>query len=215
MCPPTRVSACNGGKLCLLFLIKRGPNNPGVWRKWLERSTQEHYSIKVHAKIPNEVYDPLFKANLIEAVPTQWGDVSLVQVPMLMTFFVLYHVPDTLYCWALKFGDEWMGTALMNDLTSYASFIQAHLALLREGLKDPLNRVFVLLSEACLPLVSFEEAREELGMGGGKWEDDASLFHMHDPKQQKAQREYLKEFLAKKNVELETEEREVLEMLRY
>ncbi len=63
--------------------------------------------------------------------------------------------------------------------------------------------------------MSFEEAREELGMGGGKWEDDASLFDMHDPKQQKAQREYLKEFLAKKNVELETEEREVLEMLRY
>jgi len=108
-----------------------------------------------------------------------------------------------------------MGTALMNDLASYAFFIQAHLALLREGLKDPLNRVFVLLSEACLPLVSFEEAREELGMGGGKWEDDASLFDMHDPKQQKAQREYLKEFLAKENVELGAEEREVLEMLRY
>jgi hypothetical protein len=209
------VSACNGGKLCLLFLIKRGPNNPGVWRKWLETSTQEHYSIKVHAKIPNEVYDPLFKANLIEAVPTQWGDVSLVQVLMLMTFFDLYHVPDTLYCCALKIGDEWMGTALMNDLTSYASFIQAHLALLREGLKDPLNRVFVLLSEACLPLVSFEEAREELGMGGDKWEDDASLFDMHDPKQQKAQREYLKEFLAMENVELGADDREVLEMLRY
>jgi hypothetical protein len=84
------VSACNGGKLCLLFLIKRGPNNPGVWRKWLETSTQEHYSIKVHAKIPNEVYDPLFKTNLIEAVPTQWGDVSLVQVLMPMTFFVFF-----------------------------------------------------------------------------------------------------------------------------
>ena len=124
-------------------------------------------------------------------------------------------MPDTLYCWALKFGDEWMGTALMNDVTSYAFLIQAHLALLREGLKDPLNRVFVLLSEACLPLVSFEEAREELGMGGGKWEDDASLFDMHDPKQQKAQREYLKEFLAKENVELGADEREVLEMLRY
>ncbi len=24
------------GKLALLFLIKEGPNNPGVWRRWLQ-----------------------------------------------------------------------------------------------------------------------------------------------------------------------------------
>jgi hypothetical protein len=81
------------GKLALLFMVKRGPNNPGIWRRWLSRAPTERYSILVHAKLG--VVDPLFRDRCIPTVPTEWGTVSLVE---------------------------------------------AHLALLRAGLKDPDNR---------------------------------------------------------------------------
>ena len=56
-----------------------------------------------------------------------------------------------------------------------------------------IRRMFVLLSDSCLPIVSFDEAREEL-MGGnsdGMWDNDESVFDMHQEAQQKAQRKYL------------------------
>lgn len=58
-------------------------------------------------------------------------------------------------------------------------------------------RVFILLSDACLPLMSYDEAREEL-MGGncdGKWEDDESIFDTHLEAEQRAQRTYFRNSL--------------------
>ena len=54
--------------------------------------------------------------------------------------------------------------------------------------------MFILLSDACLPIVSFKEAQQEL-LGEGDWNDDESIFDMHDDKQHKAQRQYLQDFL--------------------
>ena len=78
-------------------MVKSGPNNPGIWRRWLKNASPDLYSIHVHAKFANPVRDPLFgpEQRIQDVVPTEWGTVSLVQ---------------------------------------------AHLALLKEGLKDPENR---------------------------------------------------------------------------
>lgn len=93
---PPRTQRRGGGKLALLFMVTSGPNNPGIWRRWLTGASPDRYSFHVHAKFPNLVIDPLFGPGRIkDVVPTEWGTVSLVQ---------------------------------------------AHLALLREGLKDPENR---------------------------------------------------------------------------
>jgi hypothetical protein len=59
-------------------------------------------------------------------------------------------------------------------------------------------RFFVLLSDACLPVVSFQKVCEELGMGEDnktRWEDDKSFFDQHEPQQQRHQGEYLRERL--------------------
>ena len=75
-CP---IEGAGVGKIALLFMIKKGPNNSGMWRRWLHGVPGSEYSITVHAKEAQNVYAPLFKDNLITAVPTEWGDVSLVE----------------------------------------------------------------------------------------------------------------------------------------
>ena len=61
--------------------------------------------------------------------------------------------------------------------------------------------MFLLLSDACLPIVSFKKALQEL-LGEGDWNDDGSIFDMHDDKQHKAQRQYLQDFLKREREEV-------------
>ena len=56
-------SSAQDGKLALLFLIKEGPNNPGVWRRWLQDAPADRYSITVHAKHTDLVHAEQFKRN--------------------------------------------------------------------------------------------------------------------------------------------------------
>eukprot|EP00802_Teleaulax_amphioxeia_P008714 Tamp_08723.p1 GENE.Tamp_08723~~Tamp_08723.p1 ORF type:complete len:665 (-),score=164.39 Tamp_08723:203-2197(-) len=128
-------SSAQDGKLALLFLIKEGPNNPGVWRRWLQDAPADRYSITVHAKHTDLVHAEQFKRN-------------------------------------------WM---------------------------------FVLLSDACLPIVSFETARSELMEAGGEWSNDKSCFHLHADKQQRDQRRYFKRFVdAQDEADADSEEVQLL-----
>ena len=91
------------------------------------------------------------------------------------------------------------------------SLVEAHLELLRKALQDPQNRMFILLSDACLPIVSFETARSELMQAGGEWVHDKSYFHTHADKQQRDQRRYFQRFVAAhREAQADSEEEEVL-----
>lgn len=57
-------------------------------------------------------------------------------------------------------------------------------------------RLFVLLSDACLPIVSFDEAVRELMGDDRDWKDDKSLFDMHEKEQHRDQHKYLRQYLA-------------------
>ena len=76
---PSCASACCDRHVAnAKWQIKEGPNNPGVWRRWLHAASTD-FSVWVHAKSTKDVHDPLFKDNLIGSVPTEWGTVSLVE----------------------------------------------------------------------------------------------------------------------------------------
>jgi hypothetical protein len=91
------------------------------------------------------------------------------------------------------------------------SLVEAHLELLRKSLQDPQNRMFVLLSDACLPIVSFEKARCELMQAGGEWVHDKSYFHTHADKQQRDQRRYFQRFVdAHREAQADSEEEVLL-----
>ena len=53
--------------------------NPDVWAAWLQDVPKERWNIYVHAKEPDSVKHPLFESNLVRAVKTKWGTVSLVK----------------------------------------------------------------------------------------------------------------------------------------
>jgi len=72
-------------------------------------------------------------------------------------------------------------------------------------------RLFVLLSDACLPIVSFDEAAREL-MRDGDWKDDFSLFDMHEKAQHRDQHKYLRDYLA--GVSLTEQNRAEVELLQ-
>ncbi|EKX51484.1 hypothetical protein GUITHDRAFT_134409 [Guillardia theta CCMP2712] len=89
-----------------------------------------------------------------------------------------------------KFEDEVKHPLFKNNLIQgiktkwgTVSLVQAHLLLLNKALKKERNRWFILLSDSCLPLVSFEVLLKTLRKG-----HHHSCFDLHSVKAQKEQR---------------------------
>ena len=98
-----------GGKLALMFLVKEGPNSPGMWRQWLKDVPRERYTIQVHAKHEHLCCDPDFKANLIQSVPTEWGTTSLVDAHIALLRAALQDPGNRFPAWRKCAALSWCG----------------------------------------------------------------------------------------------------------
>ena len=56
-----------------------GSEEPRRLAAWLQDVPKERWNIYVHAREPDSVKHPLFERNLVRAVKTKWGTVSLVK----------------------------------------------------------------------------------------------------------------------------------------
>mmetsp|Transcript_38881 Transcript_38881/g.122521 ORF Transcript_38881/g.122521 Transcript_38881/m.122521 type:complete len:274 (+) Transcript_38881:284-1105(+) len=146
------VSPARDHSIALLFLTYGEVNNPEAWAQWLRKEEADKFSVYVHAKEANKVQHDLFRRNLVKAVDTAWGRVSLVR---------------------------------------------AHLVMLREALKESKNEWFVLLSNSCLPMVSFETLFDYLNAHKGK-----SFFDLHKVESQRFQRENFRRVLEEKKANM-------------
>jgi hypothetical protein len=69
----------HGPSVALMFLTVGEVKNPQVWEEWLRDAPQASWNVYVHAKEQDNVKHPLFADNLVRAVKTKWGTVSLVK----------------------------------------------------------------------------------------------------------------------------------------
>mmetsp|Transcript_38879 Transcript_38879/g.122517 ORF Transcript_38879/g.122517 Transcript_38879/m.122517 type:complete len:115 (+) Transcript_38879:284-628(+) len=78
------VSPARDHSIALLFLTYGEVNNPEAWAQWLRKEEADKFSVYVHAKEANKVQHDLFRRNLVKAVDTAWGRVSLVRAHLVM-----------------------------------------------------------------------------------------------------------------------------------
>eukprot|EP00960_Hanusia_phi_P060439 764506-Hanusia_phi.AAC.2 len=70
--------------IAFLFLTMGEVKNPLAWEAWFQKAPRDVFDVHVHAKFEDDVRHPLFKNNLIPAIKTKWGTISLVQAHLLL-----------------------------------------------------------------------------------------------------------------------------------
>ena len=138
--------------VALLFATEADVRNGAVWEQWLRGAPPKSYTIYVHAQHPARVITPLFKDSLVN---------EHVFVP------------------AVPLGGEpaagGTGVDMHGALTSKSSAPMEHnrgdgrpadagaqkpmdsiMVLLKEALKEPSNKWFMVLDDGCLPMVDFD-----------------------------------------------------------
>lgn len=144
--------------VALLFATEADVRNGAVWEHWLRGAPPKSYTIYVHAQHPGRVSTPLFKDSLVNehacvaAVPLGGEPAA----PMEHTR-----------------GDGQPGDA------GAQKPMDSIMALLKEALKEPSNKWFVVLDDACLPMVAFVTFLKHMDLHPTK-----SIFDFHPEKVQ-------------------------------
>ena len=145
-------SSAQDGKLALLFLIKEGPNNPGVWRRWLQDAPADRYSITVHAKHTDLVHAEQFKRNWWASLCAYARTRARACAPHTHTHTHTHppSLPPSLSP-SLTHITHAMRACTHTQTHTHSippiptkwgsvSLVEAHLELLRAALRDPQNR---------------------------------------------------------------------------
>ena len=96
--------------IALCFLVTKNIQNIKVWQKWW-KGHEDKINIYSHFSKKGAITQPEILDNRVKAVPTRWGDISL---------------------------------------------INAEAELYKKALKNKRNKKFILLSETCIPVRSFD-----------------------------------------------------------
>ncbi len=144
--------------VALLFATEADVWNGAVWEQWLGGAPPKSYTIYVHAQHPDRVITPLFKDSLVNepAAGARGVDMDGALTP--------------------EPGDA---GAQKQKHDSAAKSMDSIMVLLKEALKEPSNKWFMVLDDACLPMVAFGTFCKHMAM-----HPTTSIFDFHPEKVQ-------------------------------
>jgi hypothetical protein len=192
---------CSGpGAVALLFVTDEDVRNGAFWERWLLSAPAKSYTIYVHAKQPDKVVAPLFKDSLVneikkgeEPVAGGAGASASEQVREWTRRCgaggTLTSKPSSLMEHSAGrdvSGDAGAGPIhpslvfldKIKNVTAGGS-VSAIMVLLKEALKEPSNKWFMVLNDASLPMVSFSTFYNRMAQPATK-----SFFEVHPEKVQ-------------------------------
>jgi hypothetical protein len=144
--------------VALLFATEADVRNGAVWEQWLGCAPPKSYTIYVHARHPDRVLTPLFKDSLVNepAAGARGVDMDGALTP--------------------EPGDA---GAQKQKHDSAAMSMDSIMVLLKEALKEPSNKWFMVLDDACLPMVAFGTFCKHMAL-----HPTTSIFDFHPEKVQ-------------------------------
>jgi hypothetical protein len=135
------------GSVALLFATEEDVQNAAAWEKWLLGAPPKRYTIYVHAQDPKKVTTPLFKDSLVNE-GTFVSTVPPGGEPAVGGTGAGMHGALTSTPCGLMPDHAGNGTA--------GKLMHSIMALLKEALKEPSNKWFMVLDGSCLPMVCFD-----------------------------------------------------------
>ena len=159
--------------VALLFATDADVRNGAVWEQWLARAPPKSCTVYVHAQHPDRVITPLFKDSLVNEhafVPT----VPLGGEPAVGGTGVDMHGASTSKSSAPMEHNR--GDGQSGDADAQKP-IHSIMVLLKEALKEPSNKWFMVLDDACLPMVAFDTFFKHMALHPTK-----SIFDFHPEK---------------------------------
>jgi hypothetical protein len=154
--------------VALLFATDADVRNGAVWEQWLARAPPKSCTVYVHSQHPDSVITPLFKDSLVNAhafVPTVGGTgVDMHGASTSKSSAPMEH----------NRGDGQSGDA------DAPRPMHSIMVLLKEALKEPSNKWFMVLDDACLPMVAFDTFFKHMALHPTK-----SIFDFHPEKVQR------------------------------
>jgi len=133
--------------VALLFATEADVRNGAVWEQWLRGAPPKSYTIYVHAQHPARVITPLFKDSLVNE------HAFVAAVPAVGGTGVDMHGALTSKSSAPMEHNRGHGQS--GDAGAQKP-MDSIMVLLKEALKEPSNKWFVVLDDACLPMVAFD-----------------------------------------------------------
>jgi hypothetical protein len=161
--------------VALLFATEADVRNGTVWEQWLQGAPPKSYTIYVHAQHPGRVTTPLFKDSLVNEHAFV-AAVPLGAEPAAGGTGVDMHGASTSKSSAPMEHNR--GDGQPGDAGAQKP-MDSIMALLKEALKEPSNKWFMVLDDACLPMVAFDTFFEHMALHPTK-----SIFDVHPEKVQ-------------------------------
>ena len=168
---------CSGpGAVALLFVTDEDVRNGAFWERWLESAPAKSYTIYVHAKQPDKVVAPLFKDSLVNEIKkgeeqvaggagasaseqvSEWArrcgaGGTLTSKPSLL----VEHSAGRDVSGDAGAGPVYPSRVHLDKSKNGTGggSVSAIRVLIKEALKEPSNKWFMVLNDASLPMVSF------------------------------------------------------------
>ena len=128
--------------------------NHSFWESWLMEAPSKSYTIYVHAKDPSKVVTPLFNDSLLDSYSS--------------SFMPLYAKGDG--------ASGGRGGGGMDTRGLIGGRSGNVIALIKEAVREPRNKWFMILNDGCLPMVGFKTFYDRL------LNTTDSIFEMHPEK---------------------------------
>ena len=197
---------CSGpGAVALLFVTDEDVRNGAFWERWLLSAPAKSYTIYVHAKQPDKVVAPLFKDSLVNEIKKGEEPVAGGAGASGAGASASEQVRE----WTRRCGAGGTLTSKPSSLVEHSAgrdvsvdagagpiypslvfldkskngtaggSVSAIMVLLKEALKEPSNKWFMVLNDASLPMVSFSTFYNRMAQPATK-----SFFEVHPEKVQ-------------------------------
>ena len=125
----------NEPKIAFLFLTYNNLKRPDIWNKFFDIENNNNDIISSSNTFASSKYSNKFTIYNHAKEPDKVTDILLKD----------RHIPEHIEtCWGC------FGT------------VEANILMMKEALKDPLNTKFILVSESCIPIVSFDKFYNEI-----------------------------------------------------
>ena len=171
------------GSVALLFATEEDVRNGAVWEQWLLSAPPKSYTIYVHAQHPARVITPLFKDSLVNEhafVSTgPRGEEPAVGGTGVGMDGALTSNSSALMEHYGGDGESGDAGAQKRRNGTAAKSMDSIMVLLKEALKEPSNKWFMVLNDACLPMVGFGTFFNRMALHPTK-----SIFEFHPEKVQ-------------------------------
>lgn len=179
------------GSVALLFATEADVRNGAVWEQWLLGAPPKSYTIYVHAQHPDRVVTPLFKDSLVSehafVSTAPWDGEPAVRGTGVGTDPSLTSKSSALMQHCGGDGESGDAGAQKRSNGTAATSMDSIMFLLKEALKEPSNKWFMVLDDACLPMVGFGTFFTRMALHPTK-----SIFDFHPERVQTAMLSILK-----------------------